>query len=345
LFISHIHSIDGRPLLIRLGYSMAPLELRVAEQTGLLLLAVPLVLAFAGYVGHRMTGQALRPLEKIALQAEQITASRLHDRIPIDNPNDELGRIAKVLNDLLARLEASFEQLRRFTSDASHELRTPLASLRGVGEMGLEGEYTSREYRDIIGSMLEEVTRLTHMVESLLTISRADSGQLALKMSDFSLLTLVREAVKLVDVIAEEKEQVITISGDPRLLIRGDRTFLRQAVLNILHNAVKYSPASGAIEISVSSQFSEGNEANVILEIVDHGPGISEEHQSKVFDRFYRVDKGRSRDTGGTGLGLAIAKWAVELHRGSIGLTNSAEGGCRFLVRLPQVNVSVHSNS
>ncbi len=182
LFISHVHSIDGKPLLIRLGYSLAPLEYRMAEQTGLLLLAVPLVLAFAGYVGYKMTGQALRPLEKIALQAEQITASRLKDRVPIENPDDELGRIARVLNDLLARLEASFEQLRRFTSDASHELRTPLAALRGVGEMGLEGEYTAKEYRDIIGSMLEEVTRLTQMVESLLYhIPEPIPGELALR--------------------------------------------------------------------------------------------------------------------------------------------------------------------
>jgi heavy metal sensor kinase len=327
-------------LVIRLGYSLTPLEYRMAEQTGLLLLAMPLVLAFAGYVGHRMTGQALRPLEKIALQAEQITASRLHDRVPFENPDDELGRIARVLNDLLARLEASFEQLRRFTSDASHELRTPLASLRGVGEMGLEGEYTAKEYRDIIGSMLEEVARLTHMVESLLTISRADSGELALRLSEFSLLDLVNEAVGVVDVIAEEKDQVFRISGDPGVLVLADRLFLRQAIVNVLHNAVKYSPAGSAIEISISpSQRPVDGKAWVSLEIADHGPGISEDHRSKIFDRFYRIDQGRSRDAGGVGLGLAIAKWAVELHGGRIGLTSTATGGCCFSIRLLQLHV------
>jgi heavy metal sensor kinase len=323
-----------------LGYSLTPLEYRMAEQTGLLLLAVPLVLAFAGYIGHRMTGQALCPLEKIALQAEQITATRLHDRVPIENPDDELGRIARVLNDLLARLEASFEQLRRFTSDASHELRTPLASLRGVGEMGLQGEYTANEYREIIGSMLEEVTRLTQMVESLLTMSRVDSGALALKLCEFRLLELVREAANLVDVIAEEKAQIFKISGNSDIFVRADRLFLRQAIVNILHNAVKYSPAGSAIEMSVSSSQRPGeDESWVSVEITDHGPGISEEHRSKVFDRFYRVDEGRSRDAGGAGLGLAIAKWAVEVHGGQISLTSTRTSGCCFSIHLPQVRL------
>ena len=151
----------------------------------------------------------------MALRTEQITASRLHDRLPIEDPDDELGRIARVLNGLLGRLEYSFEQLRRFTSDASHELRTPLAALRSVGETGLQKEYTADEYRDIIGSMLEEVTRLTRMVESLLTISRADSGELELGHLLFAILDVVQEAIALVDILAEEKDQALTVSGDP----------------------------------------------------------------------------------------------------------------------------------
>jgi heavy metal sensor kinase len=336
LLISHVHSIDGRPLLIRLAYDIAPLEQRAAQLVGLLLLALPFALGIGGFAGYNITRRALTPLEDLARRTEQITANRLHDRLPIENPDDELGRIGRVLNELLGRLEYSFDQLRRFTSDASHELRTPLAALRSVGETGLQKECTPEEYRDIIGSMLEEVTRLTRMVESLLTIARADSGELKLAISTFTVLDLVHEAIALVDILAEEKNQSLTVSGDPDIFIRGDRIFLRQAVLNVLHNAVKYSPTGSTIRISVSrsKHFSVG-ESRAILEIVDEGPGIREEDQPRVFDRFYRVDEGRSRETGGSGLGLAIAKWAVEIHGGQIGVRNVPSEGCCFFMSIP----------
>jgi heavy metal sensor kinase len=336
LMISHVHSIDGRSLLIRLGYSVAHLQYRMKEFTGLLLLALPFALAAVGFTAYSLTRRALDPLASMAKQAEQITPSRLQERLPIENPDDELGHIARVFNGLLGRLENSFEQLRRFTSDASHELRTPLAALQSVGEMGLQKEYSVAEYRDILGSMLEEVTRLTRMVESLLTISRADAGEVRLQTSVFSLVDLVHEAIGLVDILADERGQRFTVTTSKDYLVRADRLLLRQAILNVLHNAVKYSPVGGEIRITLSQE-AEGGATNPCLtvEIIDEGPGIPEEQQAKVFDRFYRVDQGRSRETGGAGLGLAIAKWAVQVNGGEIGVKTSPMGGCNFFIRMP----------
>jgi signal transduction histidine kinase len=174
--------------------------------------------------------------------------------LPIGVPSDELGHLGNVFNGLLSRLEQSFEQLRRFTSDASHELRTPLTAIRSVGEVALQKDGSREQYRDTIGSMLEEVNRLTALVDTLLTISRADAGRIQLHPTVFSPMDLAREAAALFDVLIEEKRQHIEVSGDDALTISGDRVFLRQAVVNVIHNAVKYSPVGGEIEVQVRGE-------------------------------------------------------------------------------------------
>jgi heavy metal sensor kinase len=337
LRISHVHSIDGRPLLIRLAYSTAQLQSRMTEFIAVLVLALPVALAIAGIAGYYVTSRALAPLAELTRRTDKITATRLQDRLPVENPDDELGHIARVLNGLLARLENSFEQLRRFTSDASHELRTPLAALRSVGEVGLQGEYSTSEYREIIGSMLEEVTRLTRMVESLLTMSRAEAGEIKLQTSVFSVLDLVREGIALVGVLAEEKNQRIQIQGTEDFMVKADRLFLRQAIVNVLHNAVKYSPPDSTIEIRLLKPLEPGEERWALLEVSDEGPGIREQDRAKIFDRFYRVDEGRSRDEGGAGLGLAIAKWAVQANGGDIEVKPGIVRGSTFSIKMPFV--------
>src|SRR5438876_4414665 len=167
-------------------------------------------------------------------RARSINAERLNDRLPVDNPDDELGRLATVFNDTLTRLENSFEQLRRFTADASHELRTPLTAIRSVGEVGLQSGGSVADYREVIGSMLEETNRLTRMVESLLTLSRADAGTVQLQLLPISVLAVVREAAGLLEVLAEEKRQKLTVEGEASLTVNGDRVFLRQAALNLI---------------------------------------------------------------------------------------------------------------
>jgi signal transduction histidine kinase len=225
----------------------------------------------------------------------------------------------------------SLERLRRFTSDASHELRTPLTAIRSVGEVALQREGTAEEYRDTIGSMLEEVNRLTGLVENLLTISRADAGSIELHPSVFSAMDLARESAGLFEVLIEEKSQRMSIEGDETVRVKGDRMFLRQALVNIIHNAVKYSPAGSAISVRVRQDSAGG----VCLEVADGGPGISAEHSERIFDRFYRVDESRSREAGGAGLGLSIAQWAIRLQGGDIRLLTSLGRGCTFQICLP----------
>ena len=330
LLISHIHTIGTQPLLIRLAYSSAPIEHGVLQFLMLLLLAVPPALLLAGVAGYRMARKALEPLDKMALRAQTITASDLDQRLPVDNPNDELGRMARVLNDLLQRLQNSFEMLKRFTADASHELRTPLSSIRSVGEVGLQRQHTAEEYRDTIGSMLEEVTRLTEMVDGLLSISRADAGQIVLNRTTFSALGLTREVVALLGLLAEEKGQHIQIEGDAALSVNADRLVLHRGLANILENAIKYGPGASRISILVAGA---GNYVDISVE--DRGETIPEHLREKIFERFFRIDASRSRQAGGSGLGLAIAKWAIEANGGSVTLQPGQDGGNLFLLRIP----------
>jgi len=336
LAISHLHVLAGKPLLIRLAYSTEPIRLRLLEFVGLLLLALPIALVVAGFAGYRVAGKALNPLEQMARQTEQITARRLNERIPVDNPKDEFGHMARVLNGLLARLGESFEKLQHFTSDVSHELRTPLAAMRSVGEVGLQADHSSEKYRDIIGSMLEEVARLTAMIDTLLTIAHADSGEVQLQLTAFTLNDLVQESVAVVGVLAEDKKQTIVVTEQSQISVSADRNFIRMAVINLLDNAVKYSPAGSAIGLRLSRDNSTSGQTQFAeLAIEDDGPGIPADKAARVFDRFYRVDEGRTRDAGGAGLGLAIAKWAVEAHGGTIILTPSPVRGSIFSIRLP----------
>jgi len=333
--VSRLHSLDGHPLLIRLAHSEEPLFSRLKDLLLASLLVLPLVLVVAGLAGYGLARRALSPIEQMARRAQEITPEKLNARLPNDDADDELGQLARVFNDTLARLEQAFEQLRRFTSDASHELLTPLAMIRSVGEVGLQKDGSRAEYRDIVGSMLEEVNRLTSLIDNLLTISRADSGHIQLHLTIVPVMALAREAAGLLEILTEEKSLRLVLEGDEHAQVEGDCLFLRQAVVNILHNAVKYSPVRGIISVIVRN----GDVNQVTIEIRDHGPGIPLEDQARVFDRFYRVDKARWRESGGTGLGLSIAKWAVEAHGGSIGLDSTPNQGCIFRITLPSARI------
>jgi len=329
-FVGRRHVIDGKPIRIRLGLSEEPLWHDFWQMVSVLGIGLPAALLLVGATGYGVARRALRPLDVMASRAEKITAERLGERLPIANPNDELGHLGRVFNETLFRLERSFEQLRRFTADASHELRTPLTAIRSVGEVSLQKGGDADYYRDIVGSMLEEANRLTKLVDSLLTMSRADAGRIPLQPTDFSALDLAMEAGSIIEVLAEEKNQTMTIDGDPKVIVRGDRLILRQALINLLDNAVKYSPPGGRVEVRVGSK-----EGNAFVDVQDSGPGIPAEHRSHVFDRFYRADKSRSRGEGGAGLGLSISQWAVEANGGRIDLDCDHGPGCRFRIRIP----------
>jgi heavy metal sensor kinase len=316
-----VQIVDGRRVFVRMAHGEQGLWREMEEFVSVLLLALPLALVLAGFSGFALARKALAPIDAMARKAEKISAERLNERLPIENSEDELGHLARAFNATLARLEAAFDQLRRFTADASHELRTPLTAIRSVGEVALQTPKSATEYRDVIGSMLEETDRLTRLVDSLLTLSRADAGRIDVQRSDISLLDLAREASSLVEVLAEEKRQRISIEGDPKLIVSGDRLILRQALINLIDNAIKYSPVGAEIFVRAGT----GKDRELIIDVVDQGPGVPQEHRSRIFDRFYRVDSARSREWGGAGLGLAISRWAVEVHGGQISL-ESADG-------------------
>jgi len=330
-----IHTVDGRRVFLRVAHSEQGLWQELEEFSSVLLVALPLALVLAGFGGFALARKALAPIDAMAHQAERISAERLSERLPIENPEDELGHLARAFNATLARLEAAFDQLRRFTADASHELRTPLTAIRSVGEVALQVPKSATEYRDVIGSMLEETDRLTRLVDSLLTLSRADAGHIQVQRTDISLLGLAQEASSLVEVLAEEKRQRISVEGDPTLIVSGDRVILRQALVNLIDNAIKYSPGEAEILVRVGA----GKDSQLIVEVVDRGPGVPREHRSRIFDRFYRVDSARSREWGGAGLGLAIARWAVEIHGGQITVQSVEGQGSTFRVALPSTAI------
>ncbi|HWD98068.1 MAG TPA: heavy metal sensor histidine kinase [Bryobacteraceae bacterium] len=331
IMASRRHSVNGKPTLIRLAQSEEPVWHALREFLLAAALIFPLMAAAAAIVGRRMSRRILTPVQMIADQARRITSSSLHERIPVNGAGDELDDLARIFNQTLTRLEKSFQQLRQFTSDVSHELRTPLAAIRSIGEVGLDRDGTREHYREFVGSMLEEVNRLTTLVNELLMISRADSGAIRLHLRELNPGDLVRETVSLLEPLAEEKGQTISIDDGARVMLTADPVLLRQALMNILHNAIKYSPPASTIAVSVAAE----DAGTISVSVRDSGPGIAPEHAERIFDRFYRVDQGRSRDAGGFGLGLSIAQWAVQAHHGQIRVESKRGEGSTFRITIP----------
>ena len=305
------------------------IEQQLDEISVVLILGLPLIVGLAGVGGYVLARRALTPIDHLAADARRITAERLHERLSVANEHDEIGRLAAVINDTFARLESSFDQLRRFTADASHEMRTPLSVIRGIGELGLGETRTPAEYKEAIGSMLEEVDRLTRLVDTLLQLSRGDAGTVRLSPESLDLSDLARDVASSLAILAEERRQRLQVDAPQPVPVRVDRLVLRDAIANLVDNAIKYGPRGSQIDIAVRA-----DTAGAALTVSDQGPGIAVEHRERIFDRFYRVDEGRSRGTGGTGLGLAIARWAVEANGGQISCVPAGEGAA-FRITLP----------
>jgi heavy metal sensor kinase len=312
-----------------------------AEETGLertlrtlaiiLALGIPFAMALAVAGGWFLAGRVLAPVGAMAERARRITADSLGERLPVEDRDDEFGRLAAVFNETLARLQDSFERLRRFTADASHELRTPLTALRSVGEVALHDALDPAQYRDVIGSMLEEVGRLTALVESLLTLTRVDSGRVRLAREVVDLRAIARNAAEHLRVLADEKEQTLCLEAAEAVRAECDPALLRQGIVNLVDNAIKYTPRKGTIRVAVKVL----RPGEAAIEVSDDGPGIARVHQERIFERFYRVDSGRSRGAGGLGLGLAIARSTVEANGGRIEVESEEGRGSVFRVLLP----------
>ena len=320
--------IGGSPVIIQVGRSEAGMRQELDQLALILALGLPLAGAIAGLGGYTLARRALLPVERMTERAQLITAERLSDRLPVENPDDEMGRLAVVFNETLGRLEASFEQMRRFTADVSHQLRTPLTALRSVGEVGLREHRDDATYKSIIGSMLEEADRLASLVDRLLTLSRAETRQAKLSTDEFDVRELADEVADHLEVLAEEQGQSIEVEqvGTPHAY--ADRFVVRQALINLVDNAIKFSPSGGRIRIRVEEASGEA-----IVDVIDSGAGIEPSAREHIFDRFYR---GTDSGTQGAGLGLSIAKGAVEATGGRLTLAMSGAGGSTFRIALPR---------
>lgn len=286
-----------------------------------------LALALAG--GWFLASRALRPIERITRAASAISASNLSERIDVAQTESELGKLAKTLNEAFDRLEAAFERQTRFTADASHELRTPLSVMMSQAELALRKERTAPEYKEALETALKAAQRMKGVVDGLLTLARADARELNLRRERVNLQAVVEETVNLLGPLALERKVALTASAE-RVELTGDPDRLREAVTNLVTNAIRYNREGGRVDVSL-----EGEEGRAVLTVADTGWGIPEKDRPHLFERFYRVDRARSREAGGTGLGLSITKWIVESHGGSIAFESREGEGTIFTVRLP----------
>ena len=315
-------------VVIQVARSEAAMRQELLDLGLILAFGLPLAVAVAGLGGYTLARRALNPIERMTVRARSITAARLSDRLPVENPDDEMGRLASVFNETLGRLEESFEQMRRFTADVSHELRTPLTAIRSVGEVGLRGQRDEAAYRGIIGSMLEEADRLASLVDRLLTLSRAETRQGYLAREVVDLRALAEDVCGHLGVLAEEKRQQLTVEAMDAPQATADRLVLRQALINLVDNAIKFTPAGGRITIRIHESPTEA-----MFDVIDSGPGVAGDMQARIFDRFFRAE---GTQEGGTGLGLSIAKGAVEANGGRLTLEATGATGSTFRITMPR---------
>jgi len=293
---------------------------------------VPVVLLLASLGGYFLARKSLAPIASMNTQTQRISAESLSSRLDVTNARDELGRFATTINDLLARLENSFNEQQRFIADASHELRTPLAVLRGETEVALGKTRTVKEYQESLTLIQEEAERLSRIVEDLFILARQPiQSPTALIKDSVSLSEVVADCARAAQVLADRKGVRLKLENDsPSIALIADEELLKRMILNLLDNAVKYTPEGGEVSLTLAR---ENGNAEIVVR--DTGIGIQETDQQRVFDRFYRVDKARSRALGGAGLGLSIVRCIVEAHRGQIKIESIPRRGSTFTVSLP----------
>ncbi len=295
---------------------------------------VPFTILLASAGGYFLARKSLAPVADMTSQADRIGESTIHDRLPIQNPQDELGRLAATFNRLLDRLDLAFERQRRFIADASHELRTPVAILMGESEVALSQDARSTaEYRESLSILHHEARRLSRVVDDMFTLSRADAGQYPVTPREFYLDELASDCVQSLRSLAAAKSISLSIYSPSELPIVADESLIRRMLLNLFDNAIKYTPSGGAVSVSINSLPDAAE-----ISIIDNGPGIPPEFQSRIFERFFRADQARTRANSGSGagLGLSIAKWIAEAHHGTIELARSDSVGSVFTARIPR---------
>jgi len=321
---------DGTRYLVEVGTSGAAAEATLAQVLAMLMVGLPVAVGVAVAGGFVLVRRALDPVERIARTAEAISQHNLSERLPVVESGDEIERLSVSLNHMISRLEDAIRGSKQFVADASHELRTPLTVMRGELESLAQDGQLRRETRETLGSVLEEVERLAEIVESLFALSRLDAGEAHAEWLRFDLAELAATTAEQMSLLATDKNVSVVCDSGSAVTVEGDRARLKQVIVNLLDNAIKYTPSGGQVRLSVRR---EGDFA--ILDVADDGIGIPAEALPHVFKRFYRVDVSRSREQGGAGLGLAIVKSICAAHGAEVEVLSAPGKGSTFRVRQP----------
>jgi heavy metal sensor kinase len=321
----------GRNYQIAVSAPLDSIHAQLAVVRRAIFIALPLILALAGLGGYALATRSLRPLGAMAEQARRITGSTLQTRIDIPDAAEELAVLVTSFNELLSRLDQSFDTMRRFVADASHELRTPISVIRGEADVALSQERNPAEYRESLAVVLDESRRLSCLVDDLLNLARADAGHVALLTHDFYLNELLAECCRSVQGLAHARGLQLDCRAGSDLQFTGDEQLLRRLIVNLLDNAIRYTPSGGTVTALL-----EAGDATVQLRIADTGTGIAPTDAARIFERFYRAGEARNRQDGGFGLGLAIVQWIAEAHRGTVECTSELGQGSVFTVTLPR---------
>ncbi|ALA56662.1 sensor histidine kinase [Nitrospira moscoviensis] len=316
--------------IVQVGTSMESIEDTLRRFLVLLIVAIPIALAVSLAGGWFLAGRALRPVDTITLAAQRIAAGDLSQRLSVLDSPDEIGRLAGTFNDMIGRLDASFRQIRQFTSDASHELRTPLTVMKGETELVLRRPRPLEDYQTVLESNLEEIDRMTHIVDELLFLSRADMGEVKMESLPVALESLVEDIYRQATLLGQDRNVEVVLGTVMPAVVQGDELRLRELLLNLVENAVKYSHPGGKVEVSL---LNDGQQAR--LSVTDHGIGIAKDDHKRIFDRFFRTDEARAHTKKGTGLGLAICAWIAESHKGRVEVQSDVGQGSTFTVVLP----------
>jgi heavy metal sensor kinase len=317
--------------VVLLAESLRATNEELAMVRNVLLVGVPLFLLIAGAGGFLLTTRGLAPLGRMAAQARAITDQNLHQRLNAGAAHEELRALADSFNELLSRLDQSFETMRRFVADASHELRTPLSVIRGEADVALGQDRSPGEYQESLVIIQDEARRLSRLVDDLLNLARADAGHVSLRVEEFYLNDLVADCCRAFQGAAGVKDIELECRCPGDVAFRGDQELLRRLIWNLLDNAIRYTPPGG--KVTAKLQCVEGE---MRIQVADTGIGIPPEAAPHIFERFYRGDQARSRQNGGFGLGLSIVKWIAESHRGAVDFTSLPGEGTTFTVLLHQ---------
>lgn len=315
--------------IVQVGTSLEDFDESMSRLLTIIVISIPTALALTLIGGYFLAKKSLKPVDQIRKAAIKISSANLNEKIDVGGRKDELGKLAETFNEMIERLRDSFQRINQFSIDVSHELKTPLAILKGETEIALRKEREKEEYQRILRSNLEEINRMSKIIDDLLFLSNAETKNLTLYKEPIALQDLITDVCCDMKIYAEQKGVELTVGRLEDITIEGDELKLRRMFMNIIENGIKYNVAGGKVEVS---SFIEDGYARV--DIKDTGIGISESDLKYIFDRFYRADRSRKRDAG-SGLGLSISKWIAEAHNGKIEVASIPQKGSTFSVKLP----------